>query len=146
MPIEMWVLWLILTIVFMIVEAMTLGLTTAWCAVGSFVAMILALCGASTTTQLVVMLVVSIVCFIACLIWIKPQVDKLSREKKQPTNADRIIGQEGIVIKTIDPVDGVGQVKVMGQVWSAKASSVITEGTAVKVLALEGVKVVVEAI
>ena len=142
--IPMWLLWLILTIVFMIVEAVTLGLTTAWCALGSFVAMILALCGLSTNVQIVVMLVVTIVSFIVSMIWIKPQVDKLTRKSKNPTNADRIIGQEGVVIKAINSVDGVGQVKVMGQVWSAKAAKDFAEGTKVKVISFEGVKIVVE--
>ena len=143
---SMWMLWLILTIVFAVVEAVTLGLTTVWCAVGSFVAMILDLFGVPTTIQLVVFVVVSVVFFIICMIWLKPQLDKLQRLQFKPTNADSVLNQEGVVIKSIDPIEGVGQVKVMGQVWSAKADQSIPEGTVVKVLRMEGVKVVVEVI
>ncbi len=80
------------------------------------------------------------------MIWLKPQLDKLQRLQFKPTNADRVLDQEGIVIKSIDPLEGVGQVKVMGQIWSAKADQSIPEGTKVKVLRMEGVKIVVEAI
>ena len=53
---------------------------------------------------------------------------------------------EGIVTKDIDPIEGKGQVKVIGQVWSAKSEHPISEGTKVKVLSLEGVKIVVEEV
>ncbi len=143
---EMWMLWLILTVVFAAVEAATLGLTTVWCAIGSAVACVLALCGASVQTQLIVMVVVSVVCFIVCMIWIKPKLDAKHGLNSEPTNADRVIGKDGIVIKTIDPVEGKGQVKVMGQVWSAKADHIIEEGQKVTVRSLEGVKIVVEEV
>ena len=66
--------------------------------------------------------------------------------KIQPTNADRIIGKEGIVIKAIDPEAAKGQIKVEGQIWSAKCASPVEEGKRVKVLALEGVKAVIEPV
>lgn len=143
---NMWVLWLVLTIVFAAVEAATLGLTTVWCAVGSFIAMLLDLFGVSSSVQLVAMVVVSVICFVVCMIWIKPQLDKRQQVVYKPTNADRVLGQEGIVIKAIDSVAGVGQIKVMGQVWSAKADISIPEGSAVRVVRMEGVKLVVELV
>ena len=141
---EMWLLWLILTVVFSLVEAATLGLTTVWCAIGPGVACILALLGAPVPAQLASMVIVSVVCFIVCMIWIKPKLDERHRMNAEHTNADRVLGKEGIVIKTIDPLAGVGQVKVIGQVWSAKADTVIDEGTLVTVRSMEGVKLIVE--
>ena len=143
---NMWVLWLILTVVFAVVEAATLGLTTVWCAVGSFVSMILDFFGVSSPVQLVVFVIVSVVFFIVSMIWLKPQLDKRQKLQFKPTNADRVLGQEGVVIKAIDPVSGVGQIKVMGQVWSAKAEHKINEGVSVRVIRMEGVKLVVELI
>ena len=70
--------------------------------------------------------------------------DAKHKRELSPTNADRVLGHEGIVIKTIDPMDGKGQIKVLGQVWSAKADKVIEEGSKVKVLSMEGVKLIVE--
>lgn len=143
---NMWVLWLILTIAFAVVEAATLGLTTVWCAVGSFVAMVADFFGASSPVQLVIFVVVSVVFFIISMIWLKPQLDKRQKLQFKPTNADRVLGQEGVVIKDIDPIAGVGQIKVMGQVWSAKSDRKISEGSSVKVISMEGVKLVVVAI
>ena len=145
MSIPMWVLWLILLVVFAAIEGATLGLTTVWFAVGAGVAMVMDLCGAPVLAQVITMIVVSIISFIICYIWIRPIIDRKGRGNV-PTNADRVIGQEGIVIKDIDVIDGKGQVKVMGQVWSAKADNNIAEGTKVKVLAMEGVKLVVKVI
>ena len=145
MSIPMWVLWLILLIVFAIIEAATLGLATIWFAIGAGVAMVMDLCGASVLAQVITMIVVSIISFIVCFIWIRPIIDRKGRGN-EPTNADRLIDQEGIVIKAIDPIEGKGQVKVMGQVWSAKADSNIEEGSRVKVVSLEGVKLVVTQI
>ena len=143
---NMWILWLILTIVFAVIEAATLGLTTVWCAIGSAVAMVMDLCGAPVAAQLTVMVIVSILCFIICMIWIKPKLDEKHRLSVEHTNADRVLDKEGIVIKAIDPMEGKGQVKVIGQTWSAKADHIIAEGTKIRVTGMEGVKLIVEEI
>ncbi len=142
---DMWIIWAILMVIFLVVEAFTLGLTTVWCAVGCIVAGIMDLCGASLTAQIIAMITVSVISFILCMVLIRPIIDTKSKSK-EPTNADRVIGQEAFVIKAIDPIEGKGQVKVMGQVWSAKASKDIPEKTRVKIVALEGVKLVVEEV
>ncbi|MBR6880678.1 MAG: NfeD family protein [Clostridiales bacterium] len=142
--ISMWIVWLILLVVFLIIEAATLGLATIWCAAGCLVAMVLDLVGCSTTVQLIAMIAVSVICFVICMIWIKPMIDQRRMTAKEPTNADRVIGHEGIVIKTIDPIDGKGQVKVIGQTWSAKSGKSIPEGASIKVVGMEGVKLIVE--
>ncbi len=141
---DMWIIWLILMVAAIVVEAATLGLTTVWLAVGCLAAAVLDLCGASVGTQIIVMLAVTVLTFIVCIIWIKPKFDNMARQKKEATNADRLIGQEGIVIKDIDPIEAKGQVKVAGQIWSAKAPRPIVEGTKVRVKGLEGVKLKVE--
>ena len=68
--------------------------------------------------------------------------------KPQRTNADRFIGEEAMVIKKIDDINNDGQVKIAGQVWSAVSEdkSPLEEGTIVKVIAIRGVKLVVEPI
>lgn len=146
MNIDMWIVWLVLMVIFLVIEAVTLGITTVWCAAGCLVAAVMDLCGASVTAQVIAMITVSVVCFIACLIWIRPMFDAKHKRELSPTNADRVLGQEGIVIRTIEPMDGKGQIKVLGQVWSAKADKVIAEGSKVKVLSMEGVKLIVEEV
>ena len=142
----MWLVWLVIAIIGFVVEAITTALVSVWICAGAIVAMILALCGADIIVQIIAMAVVTVITFIICMIWIKPKLDKKRKGFAQPTNADRCIGSEGVVIKDIDPVDGKGQIKVDGQIWSAKAQIAIAEGTKVKVTALEGVKAVVEPV
>ena len=139
-----WVIWLVIAVVMLIIEAVTTGLATLWFAVGAIVAMIMDLCGASVPLQVIVMAVVSIVCFVLCMIWVRPKLESLRKKNIQRTNADRLIGREGIVIVPLNITEGKGQVKVDGQVWSAKAEADIAEGIRVTVKAIEGVKLVVE--
>ena len=146
LTVPMWVIWLILLVISLIIEAATMGLTTVWCAVGCLVGIILDLCHVDVMIQIIAMIVVTVISFVVCIIWIKPMVDARRMGKIQPTNADRVIGHEGVVIKTIDPVAGKGQVKVDGQIWSAKCEVSVEEGKKVRVLSLEGVKAVVEPI
>jgi membrane protein implicated in regulation of membrane protease activity len=122
----------------------TTGLATLWFAVGAIVAMIMDLCGAPVTLQIIVMAVVSIVCFALCMIWVRPKLESLRKKNIQRTNADRLIGREGIVIVSLNRTEGKGQVKVDGQIWSAKADEDIAEGIKVVVKSIEGVKLVVE--
>ena len=130
----------------LIIEAATTALATVWFAAGALVAMIMDLCGAPHNLQIIVMAAVSVVTFVICMIWIRPKLESLRRANVQRTNADRLIGMEGVVIVPVNPVEGKGQVKVEGQVWSAKSESAIDEGTTVKIRAIEGVKLIVDPV
>jgi len=146
---QMGVLWLVLMVVFIIIEAITMGLTTIWCAAGSLIAAIFAFLGFNLAVQIAVMVVVSIVCCIICIKWIRPRMNARTKGKENATNADRFLGETAVVIKTVNTLEGTGQVKVRGQVFSAKTADetgIIEEGAKVKVLSIEGVKLIVERI
>lgn len=135
------VFWLVALIVFGIVEGATAGLASIWFAVGALAALVSALLGAPLWVQIVLFLAVSL----ATLLMVRPVAQKYLNPKKEATNADRVIGAEGIVTQTIDNVKGGGQVNIAGQTWTARADdhSVIPEGTLVFILRIEGVKVYV---
>lgn len=71
---------------------------------------------------------------------------KSNRPTKSPVYS--ILGKEAIVTKDIDTSNGLGQVSINGDMWSAKSTSddIIPENTKVKVLEIDGVKAVVEVI
>ena len=142
--ISWWVVWLVIAIIMLVIEVVTTGLATLWFAVGALVAMVMDLCGAPLVAQIAVMAGVSIICFVLCMIWIKPKLESLRKKNIQRTNADRLIGRDGIVIVPLNRTEGKGQVKIDGQVWSAKADTDIAEGIRVTVKSIEGVKLVVE--
>ena len=144
MNISWWIIWLVIAVVMFVIEAVTTGLATLWFGIGAVVAMIMDLCGASVASQIIVMAVISAVCFAVCMIWIRPKLESLRKKNIQHTNADRLIGREGIVIVPLNATEGKGQVKVDGQIWSAKADTDIAEGVKVTVRSIEGVKLVVE--
>ena len=73
----------------------------------------------------------------------KPLVKKFKKFDFTPTNSDRVIGKIGEVTKKISP-NKYGEVKVFDSVWTAKSDTSIEEGEKVKVLSIEGVKLIVE--
>ena len=142
--ISWWIIWLVIAVIMLVIEIATTGLATLWFAIGAVVAMIMDLCGASVASQIIAMAAISAVCFVVCMIWVKPKLESLRKKNVQKTNADRLIGREGVVIVPFNSTEGKGQVKVDGQIWSAKSGEDYTEGTKVTVKAIEGVKLVVE--
>lgn len=138
------IFWIIAAVLFAVIEAATVALVTVWFAVGALAAAIAAQFGASTLFQVGTFVVVSAI--LLCVT--RPVFKKISVKKPQRTNADRFIGEEAMVIKKIDDINNYGQVKIAGQVWSAVSEdkSPLEEGTIVKVIAIRGVKLVVEPI
>ncbi len=137
------VFWLSLAIVLGLIEASTSNLITLWPAISAVFTAIFAALGLDNMWLSVIFVSVSAI----LLICTRPLVKRFVTKKAVATNADRIIGADGIVICRIDPVENTGQVKILGQIWSAKArtNSIIEENAKVTVVALEGVKAVVEA-
>jgi len=134
-PIPFTVLWLIALIVFAVGEAITVGLTSVWFAVGALGALIAAGFGAALWLQVVVFLALSGV----TLLLVRPLAKKFLTPRYQATNADRVIGATALVTEEI-------LVNISGQVWTARSAHdvVIQPGREVKVLRIEGVKVFVE--
>lgn len=135
------VAWLALLILFSVGEAVTVGLTSIWFAVGSFGALLCALVGGGVWLQVGVFLALSGV----TLALVRPLAKKFLVPSYSATNADRVIGQEALVTQTVDNLRGQGQVNIAGQTWTARSQddTVIPEGTLVRVLRIEGVKVFV---
>ena len=83
---------------------------------------------------------------IALLFCTRPFANKFAKTDTTVTNAKSIIGKTGIVTKEINPMKETGQIKVNGEVWSAKSSkeNVIEEGAQIIILNIDGVKAIVE--
>ena len=96
----------------------------------------------SIPIQTSVFLVVTLV----SLLVTRPLINKWKQKKGvTSTNADRLIGKIGIVLADIEDVQKVGQVKVEGEIWTAKSQHApISKDSKVKVLSIEGVKLIVE--
>lgn len=136
------IFWLIAFVVLLIIEIITLGLTTVWFALGAIAAFLAAYVGASTTVQVIVFLIVSIV----LLVFTRPIAMKFFNQKRERTNAESLIGQKALVLEKIDSIHGVGKVIVNGMEWSAKTeeSMEIEKDTIVSIKGIQGVKLIVE--
>lgn len=139
---EFKVAWLALLILFSVGEAITVGLTSIWFAVGALGALLCALAGGNVWLQTGVFLALSGL----TLALVRPLAKKFLTPSYSATNADRVIGQEAVVTQAIDNLHGQGQVNIAGQSWSARSEddAVIPEGELVRVLRIEGVKVFVK--
>ncbi|MBR5614944.1 MAG: NfeD family protein [Clostridia bacterium] len=136
------IFWLVLAVVLGIIETSTANLITVWFALSALVAAVLAAFGAEGAVLPVVFVVLSAALVLAT----RPVTKRFLAKKTVATNADRIISAKGTVVERIDALENSGQVKVMGQIWSAKTANgeTLQPGTVVFVKALEGVRVVVE--
>ena len=132
------VVWFLLMVFFILLEAGTVALVSTWFAAGALGAMITALCGGGLWLQCVVFLVISVVLLISLRGFLRKHITP----KQIKTNVDSIVGTEGLVTATIDNLASTGQVKLGGMEWSARSANglPIPAGTLVKVSYIEGVK------
>ncbi len=136
--------WIGATIVFLLVEIMTLGLTSIWFAAGTFVAGIAAFVGASLMVQMILFLVITAILFVLTRPWAK----KYLNSRVQKTNVDALIGEKGLVRETIDNRLETGKVYVNGLDWTARSEDgiPIPKDMEVKICDIRGVKLIVRAI
>jgi len=133
--------WLIVAFLLAVIEAFSLGLTTIWFAGGAVVAVVAALLGASVPVQVVLFVVVSIV----LLVLTRPWAIRHFKKNLESTNIDAVIGKEALVTQDISPFSA-GEARLNGLTWVALATDknrTISAGTAVRVDAVEGVKLIV---
>lgn len=134
-------LWAGMLVAFLVLEAVTVQLVSIWFAAGALGALIANLCGANLTIQVVVFTVLAL----GSLAATRPLVKKFISRKAQSTNADRNIGATAVVLEEINNLQGKGQVRVNGMVWTARSTSgvIIPKEAFVTVEKIEGVKLIV---
>lgn len=139
------VVWLLLLVLLLGLEAVTLGLTTIWFAGGALTGFILSLIGVDLLWQLIMFCIVSVL----LLIFTRPVAVKWLNKDRVKTNAESLIGEAAVVVEQIDNLTGSGQVQVRGQFWTARneeveGNGVIEIGKTVKIQKISGVKLIVK--
>ena len=137
-----WV-WVAVTIICVVIESLTLALTTIWFGISAFVMVFLAFTPLPFPAQLFIFVVVALV----LLIFTRPVVKKKLNQKQIATNYERIIGQIAIVTKKITALDK-GAVKINGMEWTAAVKEDITleEGSKCIIEEIAGVTAFVKEI
>lgn len=143
LDLSMTVVWLVILVVLVIIELLTMGLTTIWFAGGALAAAFASLFHAPFSVQIILFLMISAV----LLFFTRPLAVKYFNKDRIRTNAESLVGRQAIVISEIDNLQGIGQVNVGGMEWSARTKEdgvKLPVGTVTTVLAINGVKLVVE--
>jgi len=138
-------IWLIAIILLALLEMSTMALVSIWFIFGAVAAMLASLMGMDLLAQLMIFVAVSTL----LLILTRPLVKKFLQTRRVRTNADRTIGEKAVVIEEINNIAARGQVKIFGQIWSARSADegvIIPEGRVVEVTAISGNKLIVKMV
>lgn len=140
----MWQIWLIAAGVFLVLEIFTVGFLVFWLGLGALLAMLVSFITDSVIIQTTVFVISSGLLIFAT----KPLVKKFSQNDNVKTNVYSLVGKRAIVVENIDWASGLGQIKIEGQVWSAKTKEQVNipKGTEVEIESIEGVKAFVKPI
>ncbi len=136
------VYWLILFVILIIIEIVTLGLTTIWFAGGALLAFLAGILGMSLPVQIGVFLVASVLLFVLT----RPLAMKFFNQEREKTNAESLIGEYALVTEDIDTLHAVGRVEVRGLEWAAKTDvpdGKIAKNKVVVIDGIQGVKLIV---
>ena len=132
-------LWIIIGLVLAALEMLVPGFILIWFGVAGVITGILAFFIKNFYWQLGIFAVLSGILVAASQIISR----RMTKTKDESVGATRLIGVEAVVIRDIRPPD-MGRVKVMGEEWRADSESAISEGTSVKITAIEGTHLKVE--
>lgn len=139
----MFLIWIIIGIILLIIEAVTVSFIYIFFAIGCFIAGLASFLIPSWGAQIVIMCIVS-----GIGVWFGREVlqryFEVNKEIK-PSTIDALIGKTGIVVKEINK-DELGLVKLNGEVWSATSvnSIAIPKDANVVVEKIDGVKLIVK--
>jgi membrane protein implicated in regulation of membrane protease activity len=133
--------WIALIVLAIIIEIFTDQLISIWFIPGAIIAVILDFCSVPFIWQILSVLILAILGIFLARKLIFKNIPKESTK----TNIDAIVGEKCIVTEKIDNYAGCGQVKIKGQIWSARGvgeDDVFDVGEILSVVAIEGVKVI----
>jgi membrane protein implicated in regulation of membrane protease activity len=133
-----WVLWVIAACAFAVGEMLTMSFFLAPFALGGAVAAVVDVAGAGGLASWIAFVVVSLM----TLGVVRPIARAHLREPPQiRTGSAALVGRQAIVLERIANNEGVGCVKIDGEVWTARAfddDHVIERGTRVEVVQIKG--------
>lgn len=143
-PIDMYIAgWLGLLVLLLIVEIVTVGLTTIWFVAGCIVAIIAYELGFGLPVQIALFLIVSFL----LLYFTRPLAMRYLNASRIKTNYEGIIGKVVKLQERVDNVEETGKTIVNGVDWTVRTEKdgmILEEGTLAKVVGISGVKLIVE--
>ncbi len=142
---NLWLAWLVLSLVLMIVEMTSFDFFVTCFAIGALGGMCGALIGLPLWVQVLVWAVVSMLSIFFIRPVLTAHIHKGGKDRR--SNADALLDKRGVVIDPI-PVGGHGYVKIDGDEWRSVSASgaEITTGTTVRVVSRDSIILTVEPV
>ena len=114
---NLFIFWIGLLIVFLVVEIVTVGLTSIWFAGGALAAVITYAVGGPLWLQIVLFFAVSFL----LLYFTRPWALKFVKPKNVKTNYEELEGKTVRVVEEVDNIKGSGKAVYNGMDWSARS-------------------------
>jgi membrane protein implicated in regulation of membrane protease activity len=135
---DAWVIWILVAVAFGVGELLTTSFVLAPFSGGALVAAIVAVLGGGAVVSWSVFIVVSVL-----LLWVVRPIARshLRTPAQLRTGTAALIGRRAMVVERIANDEGVGCVKIDGEVWTARAydeDQVIEAGTHVQIIEIRG--------
>ena len=141
----MWIVWLVLFVLMLVIEALGPALVSIWFSFGALIALIVSFIpGIPWWVEVIVFLVISI----ATLLALRPLARKYFKRNSVRTNVDSFVGKRGYVIEDITLLRP-GAVKIGDVSWTAipvKEDETILENEIIEVVAVNGNKLTVKKV
>ena len=137
------VFWLALLIILLVVEIITVGLTSIWAAAGALAALLLNLAGISVVVQVIAFFGAAFV----LLYFTRPFAVRFINSKREKTNYEGIIGKTIRIAERVDNLEQTGMAVANGQEWTVRSETddvILEPGTIAKVINISVVKLIVK--
>lgn len=137
--------WLAVIIVTIIIEIITVGLTSIWLTGGALAALFVCLLGGHWGLQLVVFFAVTFV----LLYFTRPWALKYLESRKTATNYEETIGKTVRIIEAVDNRMGQGKADYNGMEWTARSKDedvTFSIGEQAIVSEVQGVKLILDKV
>ncbi|MCR4999493.1 MAG: NfeD family protein [Lachnospiraceae bacterium] len=137
--------WLAIGVIALVVELITIGLTSIWIVGGALAAILINALHGPVWLQIVVFFIVTFV----LLYFTRPWAVKYLNRHRSATNADSAIGHQVRIIERVDNVNETGRAIYNGMEWTARAASsdeIFEINELAEVVEISGVKLMVKKI
>jgi membrane protein implicated in regulation of membrane protease activity len=132
-------IWIAAGLVLAALEMFIPGLVIIWFGIAAVVAGVLAFFVHNQYIQFGVFVVLSLL----MVVFSQRIARRITHAEPEQVGANRMVGVAGRVVRAITPPE-LGRVKVSGEEWRASASCPLAEGAPVKVVGVEGTRLMVE--
>ena len=132
---EVYGLWIIVGVIALIIDLLSATMFMLWVAGGCFIAAVVAalLPGVPWAPWAAFAVATAVLLYLG-----RPLARRFQEQALVPSNVDALIGNVGIVIETVDPLQNTGRVRMGSEEWRARAATRIEPGAKVCVLGVSG--------